>query len=53
MNEEYGWQKIERLEAENKRLREFVHWVIDREHMTIEVTPEIAKRARATLEGKE
>jgi hypothetical protein len=44
---------IEALMSENKRLREFAQWVSDRENMTIQVSPEIAKRARAALEGKE
>ena len=36
---------------ENQRLREFAQWVGDRENATIEVTPDIAKRARAALRG--
>jgi Asp-tRNA(Asn)/Glu-tRNA(Gln) amidotransferase B subunit len=45
--------KIANLEAQVEQLRGFVQWVADREHMTVEVTPKMAREARAALAGNE
>jgi hypothetical protein len=46
-------EEIAELRAQVEQLRGFVQWVADREHMTVEVTPKMAREARAALAGNE